>query len=523
METAESSLSKQLEDVENASRLGRQDAEKLVPQKVKKLAVKAADLAGDVAAEGVREFGAALLAAQGRLGINADWLREYTGLIASEVRDRVNELRTFRALPLPPWGQDTITRKAMHVCEEIIAERSKRGDHWICAAESPITAERTWPTIVQAWEAYKADENIPPAPQQCVPESVLRILISRQHRVEPQDVTWEQICDAGEDLCRHYGPVLVVPLKLEAAKQPTPGPEGVGTAQFWKEREDEFRKYDTAENHGLSAVWFSMTNDWSFLDAKGLGVSHSIEDNFKSLAREAATGLAGVPSSESWLDWLQGLRRARDSFTGRLLYSKTTSTGTSAVGTRVLQWMAQDGEPVPEDALIRFAVRDDPDRDQSTVAGAATGSDGVGIMLYWETSTETIEHLFATSANFCLHLRSVVSSPQVTAGKMREPLGDFEDRSGAVSTDDPVGPSLNGASIDQIVSFRTNLLNEYKQSTGNPSNSKIYRARNSGIHKPQFYQWLRGELSAGSETTVNFERFLREKKPPIPRLRPTKR
>jgi hypothetical protein len=28
----------------------------------------------------------------------------------------------------------------------------------------------------------------------------------------------------------------------------------------------------------------------------------------------------------------------------------------------------------------------------------------------------------------------------------------------------------------------------------------VYEARNSGIHKPQFYQWLSGDLSARSET-----------------------
>jgi len=64
---------------------------------------------------------------------------------------------------------------------------------------------------------------------------------------------------------------------------------------------------------------------------------------------------------------------------------------------------------------------------------------------------------------------------------------------------------------------RARQLAEYKAATGNPSNKKIYEARNSGIHKPEFYKWLRGDLPANSATCINFERFLREKKPPIPR------
>ena len=64
---------------------------------------------------------------------------------------------------------------------------------------------------------------------------------------------------------------------------------------------------------------------------------------------------------------------------------------------------------------------------------------------------------------------------------------------------------------------RATLLAEYKLAAGNPSNKRIYEARNSGIHKPQFYEWLRGELPDDSETTKNFEKFLSAKKAPIPR------
>jgi len=70
---------------------------------------------------------------------------------------------------------------------------------------------------------------------------------------------------------------------------------------------------------------------------------------------------------------------------------------------------------------------------------------------------------------------------------------------------------------DELKQRRSALLREYKSATGNPANRQIYTVRNSGIHKPQFYEWLNGILPAGSETAKNFERFLRDKKAPIPR------
>jgi hypothetical protein len=61
------------------------------------------------------------------------------------------------------------------------------------------------------------------------------------------------------------------------------------------------------------------------------------------------------------------------------------------------------------------------------------------------------------------------------------------------------------------------LLADYKQATGNPSNKQIYEALNSGIHKPDFYTWRKGELSPKSVMSISFERFLRARKPPLPK------
>lgn len=85
------------------------------------------------------------------------------------------------------------------------------------------------------------------------------------------------------------------------------------------------------------------------------------------------------------------------------------------------------------------------------------------------------------------------------------------------SAKQPLTPATaKSPSLSVEVDRRKLLLEQYKSAT-KASNRKIYRAKNSGIHKPQFYDWLHGDLSVDSQTTVNFERFLKEKKAPIPR------
>jgi hypothetical protein len=86
---------------------------------------------------------------------------------------------------------------------------------------------------------------------------------------------------------------------------------------------------------------------------------------------------------------------------------------------------------------------------------------------------------------------------------------------GAPSADEVPGLLLF-ASVDEIKVQRRALLAEYKAATKSPSNKRIYEAKGS-IHKPDFYAWLNGDLSPDSAMSINLERFLRLKKPPIPR------
>jgi hypothetical protein len=161
--------------------------------------------------------------------------------------------------------------------------------------------------------------------------------------IKPEDVDWDQIRKAGADLCRHYGPVLVVPLELETNRPPKATPLSRATAQFWREREDEFRKHDTPANCTLSATWFSTVEHWTFRSGSGWAAPTSeAQQVFKALAREAAKGLAGSRSPDLWVDWLDALRRATDKSTGQRLYSKV-STGIAIIGENI----AKSGEPVP--------------------------------------------------------------------------------------------------------------------------------------------------------------------------------
>ena len=81
----------------------------------------------------------------------------------------------------------------------------------------------------------------------------------------------------------------------------------------------------------------------------------------------------------------------------------------------------------------------------------------------------------------------------------------------------PSSDSDQTISAEGIIEHRRKLLEEYKTATGNPPNQRIYRASNSRIHKPEFYQWINGILPERSKVTKRFEEFLRAKRLPIPR------
>jgi hypothetical protein len=67
-----------------------------------------------------------------------------------------------------------------------------------------------------------------------------------------------------------------------------------------------------------------------------------------------------------------------------------------------------------------------------------------------------------------------------------------------------------------LAARRKQLLQDYKRAAGVTANKPIYESRDSGILKPEFYKWLKGELPSESATAINFERFLAQGRKPRP-------
>ena len=361
-------------------------------------------VAQTAAVDAVREFAAGLLLSLVREELRADLLRDYTARVVSDTRAALSTSHVFQMEPLLPWREDPIAQAAIRFCEDIIAERVQEEDGELGGSvfEQNGYELRTWPAIVQEWESLKSTRARPAGTHERIPESDFRRIIAEQIGAKPEDVSEEQIEQAALELCRHYGSFLMIPLGSSELRPTGDGsPYGATTqdSAFWKEREDEFRKHDTGHNTVLAASWSSFSDTWRF-EARGSTHSPSAESTqlFKSLAREAAKGLGSKRGADSWIDWLDLLRCAKDEGTGKILYAQVTSEGTIVGSEHERNRMIRAGEAVPHGALIEFAK----------------GTDSVERRLYWDISSVNIENVFRNSANLGLELRSLspLGAPQ---------------------------------------------------------------------------------------------------------------
>jgi hypothetical protein len=95
---------------------------------------------------------------------------------------------------------------------------------------------------------------------------------------------------------------------------------------------------------------------------------------------------------------------------------------------------------------------------------------------------------------------------------------DASSQGESAPTPESIDASMPTASEPKIlIERRKKLLDEYKAATGEPSSKRIYESSNAKIHKPEFYEWLRGTLPESSRVTKRFEAFLTAKRRPIPR------
>jgi len=360
--------------------------------------IEAAELA---VIEGVQQFADGIVLTQGRLTVHAVLLREYTALLFGEIRDRINASELFQQEPLPMRQADSIAQEAIHACEDILAERSKIDDP-LCNGIDGYTPNPalTWSPLVQAWEALKFASKVVTECRERIPESDLRKLIVGQYGGSADDLTFDDFKQHALELCRHYRSFQIAPDEIPAEVKPK---EAVSRAsgQFWKEREEEFRRYDTPANMLLGAM--ASGSDWHFVGGPGGYPIDEPRQFFQSLAREAAKGLAGPLSAEPWVDWLNALQHARDKSTGELRYAKITSHGTT-IGEDWLSRMEQLGELVPTGGETEFVLI----TENTTTGGSESEKKlKVGTRLCWDTPFVTIELLFRASANYCLELRSL--------------------------------------------------------------------------------------------------------------------
>lgn len=228
-------------------------------------------------------------------------------------------------------------------------------------------------------------------------------------------------------------------------------------SEFWRQLAQEF--FQLPDPHGgLWAQWDYVIGSHA-LGRWEIRGTRDLISQFEPLARRGAMKLSSRRAPDLLDAWLEALRVDGDNF-------KFIGTGDHIDGDRVV-------------------VR---------------------------TQHGTISRLCQSSANYCKKLESTALQREY-----EESLPN-DTQSSKPPDDAPIELGLRASepSNEAEIERRQRMLAEYKAATGS-SNKQIYEAQNSGLHKPQFYEWIKAKLPAQSSTTINFERFLSEKKPPIKR------
>lgn len=180
----------------------------------------------------------------------------------------------------------------------------------------------------------------------------------------------------------------------------------IGDARFWRERRNDFREYNTAENGQLTAFWSSLLDRWTLS-----GPDESLK-NFKSLAALAVQGIQQQRQAEPWVGWLDELRRA-----GRNCTDLDTSV--------TLSQEALD-DPVKfgvERPVIRGVLRTGVvDAEAMNKLG---GIDRPRLFAQWDyrSVSVTVDSLFGASADLCLDFeaRGAIGKDQTRAPLRRSP------------------------------------------------------------------------------------------------------
>jgi hypothetical protein len=420
------------------------------------------------AGNAIRQFADYVLVCQRRIRAHAQLLRNYTAVVIREIRELLTSADLFVSEIAVPWLLDPLVQRVIRTCEQILAEHADTTDHWDSEAMSHSDS-RTWPPIVQQWEEFRAFEEIEPKGDNRIEESALRKFVSALSGCSPADVTWGQLRDAAGALCPHYGSAVLTP--SVSCPQPEMIRPVVG-ADFWKEREDEFRKHDVGKNRALQVLWHSADNQWE-LQMPSNTDSSVLESKrvFTSLARQAGKGLSGPHRDDLFLRWLDALKQngwGKDSIRGH-----STILESRAKALRI------SDELVPPGCHLRFNLSPGPNGSGPTWETGESGNVNTFHAEFFEEFTSyLIEDVFRASANFCLELKSlspegpdlpVIEAIQVTPEPTKPGIPQLSARDmRAVSLRWPILVDECQLSGDAILRYASARLESRAQALVNP-------------------------------------------------------
>jgi hypothetical protein len=169
-------------------------------------------------------------------------------------------------------------------------------------------------------------------------------------------------------------------------------------SEFWKEREEGFRRHASGEHSSLAADWCSMTDTWKLR----AGAGKRSERIFRSLTRKAIRGPNGTAGADPCKAWLDALRHAE--------YIELRFTHEGAYNQKRRDYLARSGEAVPvAEGIDETVALPDGSAETRTLIGGITG---------------TIERIFETSADFCLELGSYAPADATERRRQKDGIED---------------------------------------------------------------------------------------------------
>jgi len=299
----------------------------------------------------------------------------------------------------------------------------------------------------------------------------------------------------------------------------------MASSNFWRERAADFQlvpDYGMLRADGQYTVGTGAAWTWRLSG----GANEFIRSTFEALARRAAFELAGAATTELLVAWLEAIRKEHINFRSSQIATEVREDGSKGpqyvLGTieQVCTASVILCRKLESDALqAEFGEkqRDEPRNWNATRQDVAAFKE---LRKLITGPHETIPEALVRNS---LARQFNIKPEEVTWSQIRTAvaglLRDYPAITLVPTETAPSQPVSENASNGERpeVDRRAALLAEYKTATKNPPNKRIYEARNPGIHKPEFYEWVNGTLPTESATAISFERFLREKKPPVPR------